>query len=177
MNNRGDFSGSDGNVIDAILSHQQITDLTIAYCHGVDCANEALLKDVFHDDSIVVSGTFNGNGQHFATEICRIVRAVFDQTYHSITNQRIEVTGDSAVGETHMIAVLTMTDPQEGKSEILSGGRYLDRFTRKEGVWKFAERLFVSDWSRIDKTTREVGPGHGWQRKQGPDDPVYSKWH
>lgn len=167
--------------IDAVISRQQIADLTTAYCRGIDRADEALLKSIFHDDSTVVSGAFNGNGQQFAAEICGIVRAVFDQTFHSIANQWIEVTGDTAVAETYVITVSTMTDPQEGKSEMLSGGRYLDRFTRREGVWKFAERTFVSDWSRIDRTTRDMDQGlyaaFDLKGKQGPDDPVYSMWH
>ncbi len=164
--------------IDALTARQQIADLTLAYCRGVDRADEALLKSIFHDDSIVISGPFNGNGQLFASEICGIVRAAFDQTFHSIANQWIEVSGDSAIGETYVIAIATMTDPQEGKSDMLSGGRYLDRFSRRAGVWKFAERTFVSDWSRIDKTTREMDGGtsdlHG---RQGPDDPVYAMWN
>lgn len=167
--------------MDAVISRQQIADLTMAYCRGIDRADEALLKSIFHEDSTVVSGAFNGGGHAFATEICNIVRAVFDQTFHSIANQWIEVTGDTAIGETYVIAVSTMTDPEEGKSEMLSGGRYLDRFTRREGVWKFAERSFVSDWSRIDKTTRNMDTGLyaslDLQGKQGPDDPVYAMWH
>lgn len=138
---------------DAARSRQHIAELTLAYCRGVDRADEALLKSIFHDDSIVVSGAFDGNGQQFAVEICAIVRAVFDQTLHSIDRQWIKVTGDIAVGETYVVAVSTMTDLERGKSEILTGGRYLDRFTRREGIWKFAARTFVSEWSRIDGTS------------------------
>lgn len=138
---------------DVELSRAQIIDLTNAYCRGVDRADEALLKSIFHDDSIVISGAFDGNGQAFAKEICVIVRAVFDQTLHTILDQRIEVTGDTAVGETHVVAVSTMTDQDGRKSEMLTGGRYLDRFSRRDGVWKFAARTFVSDWSRVDATT------------------------
>jgi len=138
---------------DATRSREQIVELTMAYCRGVDRADEALLKSIFHDDSIVVSGAFDGNGQRFATEICAIVRAVFDQTLHSIDHQWIEVTGDTAMGETYVVAVSTMTDLERGKSEILTGGRYLDRFIRRDGVWKFAARTFISDWSRIDGTS------------------------
>ena len=187
MSDRPDPSGGDPHstatdkAIDAVLSRQQIADLTMAYCRGVDCADEALLKSIFHDDSVVVSGAFNGNGQQFATEICGIVRAVFDQTFHSIANQWIEVTGDTAVGETYVVAVSSMTDLEMGKSEMLSGGRYLDRFSRREGVWKFAARTFVSDWSRVDKTSCDMNGGPGassdLQGKQGPDDPVYAMWN
>ena len=178
MSDRPDLSGAAEKTIDAVLSRQQIADLTMAYCRGVDRADEALLKSIFHDDSFVVSGAFNGNGQQFATEICGIVRAVFDQTFHSIANQWIEVTGDTAVGETYVIAVSTMTDLEKGKSEMLSGGRYLDRFSRRDGVWKFAARTFVSDWSRVDKTSGDMnGALPDLQGKQGPDDPVYAMWN
>lgn len=178
MSDRPDLSGAAEKTIDAVLSRQQIADLTMAYCRGVDRADEALLQSIFHDDSIVVSGAFNGNGQQFAAEICGIVRAVFDQTFHSIANQWIEVTGDTAVGETYVIAVSTMTDLEKGKSEMLTGGRYLDRFSRRDGVWKFAARTFVSDWSRVDKTSGDMnGASPDLQGKQGPDDPVYAMWN
>lgn len=68
------------------------------------------MKAIFHDDSIVVSGVFNGNGQQFATEICRTVQNVFDQTFHSIANQWIEVDGDGAVGETYVVAISSIAD-------------------------------------------------------------------
>ena len=170
----------DRSDIDAILSRQQIADLTMACCRGIDRADEDLLKSVFHEDSVVVSGVFNGSGPAYAEEICRILRAVFDQTFHSIANQWIEVTGDTAIGETYVIAVSTMTDMEQGKSEMLTGGRYLDRFERRDGVWKIAERTFVSDWSRVDRSSAmDDGPYAALQLRgaQGPEDPVYRFWH
>lgn len=159
---------------DVARSRQQIAELTLAYCRGVDRADEALLKSIFHDDSVVVSGAFDGNGQQFATEICAIVRAVFDQTLHSIDHQWIEVNGDTAVGETYVVAVSTMTDLERGKSEMLTGGRYLDRFTRRDGVWKFAARTFVSEWSRVDGTScTDDAPSAG----HGVGDHPAPRWH
>ncbi len=159
---------------DVTRSRQQIAELTLAYCRGVDRADEALLKSIFHEDSIVVSGAFDGNGQQFATEICAIVRAVFDQTLHSIDHQWIEVTGDTAMGETYVVAVSTMTDLERGKSEMLTGGRYLDRFTRRDGVWKFAARTFVSEWSRVDGTScTDDAPS----ATQGLGDHPAARWH
>lgn len=167
-------SGKQDMTTDEAVSRQQIAALTLAYCRGIDRADEALLKSIFHDDSIVVSGAFDGNGQQFAAEICAIVRAVFDQTLHSIDHQWIKVTGDTAIGETYVVAVSTMTDLERGKSEMLTGGRYLDQFTRRDGIWKFAARRFVSEWSRVDGTscTDDVPsdmPG-------APDHPA-ARWH
>ena len=161
----------EGAASDDATSLQQIADLTAAYCRGVDRADEALLRSLFHDDSTVTSGVFDGNGQQFAVEICEVVRAVFDETFHSIVDQRIEIIGDSAIGETCVVAVLTMSDPERGPSEMLTGGRYLDRFERRNGVWKIAGRRFVCDWNRVDSTTA------GQARSLGPDDPVYALWN
>ncbi|WP_380878519.1 hypothetical protein ACFB49_17250 [Sphingomonas sp. DBB INV C78] len=170
----------DAATVEAVLARQQIADLTMAYCRGVDRADEALLKTLFHEDSTIVSGTFNGSGQLFATEICKIVRAVFDQTFHSIANQWVEVTGDGAVGETYVIAVATMTEEDNAKSEILTGGRYVDRFEKRDGAWRFAERTFVIDWSIKQPSSRMIGQGMYEPLENGtfgPDDPVYRLWH
>ncbi|MBH1998806.1 MAG: nuclear transport factor 2 family protein [Sphingomonadaceae bacterium] len=170
----------DPDAADAIISRQQIADLTMAYCRGVDRADEPLLRGIFHDDSVIVSGIVNGNGQTFAGEICRFVQATFEQTFHSIANQWIEVTGDTAVGETYILAVATTHGTGDGQSEMLSGGRYIDRFERREGIWKIAERIYVEDWHRVDRATRQMAGGmyapldlHGCR---GQNDPVYAFW-
>jgi hypothetical protein len=177
--NRMDAETVDASRADAVISRQEIADLTMAYCRGVDRADEKLLKSVFHDDSTVVSGAFNGNGQVFAVEICRLVLANYDSCFHSIGNQWIEVSGDTAVGETYVIAVSTM-DTETGKSDLLTGGRYIDRFERREGKWKFAERTFVSDWNRMESSTRQMKEGMyaplDLQGSRGSADPVYQFW-
>lgn len=151
---------------DALKSKQKIAELTAAYCRGVDKADAELLKSIFHDDSRVDSGAFNGNGQKFATEICAILRSVFSQTYHSITRQTIEVDGDQAIGETYVMAVATMLE-NENYAEILTGGRYIDRFERRHGEWKILERRFICDWSR-KQPSGLYGDGN---------DPVQALWH
>jgi hypothetical protein len=170
----------DAGQTDTIISRQQIADLTMAYSRGVDRADESLLKSIFHPDSVVVSGAFNGNGHEFATEICRLVLASFEQTFHSINNQWISVTGDTAIAETYVIAAATMPDGAE-KTDLLTGGRYVDRFERRDGVWKFSERTFVSDWSRSDKSTRQMNEGMyaplDLQGCRGKDDPIYTFWN
>lgn len=167
----------DAATVDAIVSRQQIADVTMAYCRGVDRGDAALLAEVFHHDSTMISGAFNGNGQDFATEICRIVDEAFEQTFHSIANQWIEVDGDGAVGETYVIACST-TRGGETASETLTGGRYLDRFERRDGRWRIAERTFVMDWTRTGPTTRELeGPFYGaldLRGSRGATDPVHA---
>ena len=169
---------SDAALLDDVVSRQQIADLTMAYCRGVDRADQELLASIFHDDSTVISGAFNGNGKDFASEICGVVEQAFEQTFHSIANQWIEIEGHGAVGETYVIAASTSRDTGEGSTDTLTGGRYIDRFERRGGAWKIAERSFVLDWTRSEPSTRQMNEGmyaaldlHG---TRGKDDPVYT---
>ncbi|EJL34581.1 nuclear transport factor 2 family protein [Novosphingobium sp. AP12] len=164
----------DADRIDAVISRQQIADITMAYCRGVDRADVALLSRAFHDDATVVSGAFNGSGPDFAVAIRKLVEETYEQTFHSIANQWIEVSGDGAVGETYVIAVSTTRDG----TDTLTGGRYVDRFERRGGRWAIAERTFVLDWTRSEPSTRDMVGGmygaldlHG---SRGQSDPVYA---
>lgn len=165
----------DERTLDAVISRQQIADITMTYCRGVDRADVALLSGVFHDDAVVVSGAFNGSGKDFAPAICALVEEAYAQTFHSVANQWIAVEGDGAVGETYVIAVSTSKD---GATDTLTGGRYIDRFERREGRWAIAERTFVLDWMRSEASTRDMAGGmygaldlHG---SRGQGDPVYA---
>lgn len=163
--------------IDAVIARQQIADLTMAYCRGIDRADAALLAHVFHPDAVLVTGAFNGAGRDFPAAICALVESAFEQTFHSIANQWIEVDGESAIGETYVIAVSTSRGPQP-QTDTLTGGRYVDRFERRDGVWRIAERTFVLDWSRSEPSTRQMdGPLYGpldLRGARGAADPVES---
>jgi len=161
--------------LDAVVSRQQVSDLSMAYCRGVDRADAALLGRVFHDDSTVISGVFNGNGKDFAVAICAFVEETYVQTFHSVANQWIEIEGDGGVGETYVIALSTSRD---GAVDTLTGGRYIDRYERRGGTWAISERSFVLDWTRTEASTRDMTGGmyaaldlHG---ARGPADPAYA---
>jgi hypothetical protein len=50
-------------------------------------------------------------------------------------------------------------------SELLEGGRYLDRLSKHDGRWRFAERTIVFDWSKIT-------PAEGTHWWDAPGDPA-----
>jgi len=170
-------SSSNAALLDGVISRQQIADLTMAYCRGIDRADPVLLSSLFHGDAAVVSGPVNAPGPQFARDICRLVEAEYEQTFHSIANQWIDLDGDLAIGETYVIAVSTTRDTGDGRMDTLTGGRYVDRFERRSGVWKFAERSFVLDWMRSEPSTRDMRTGLyaalDLQGCRGKADPVY----
>ncbi|MGK2287118.1 nuclear transport factor 2 family protein [Pedomonas sp. V897] len=160
--------------IDALLSKQAIQELIMAYARGVDRADKELLASIFHDDAVVVSGVINGSGKEFAEGICDYVQANLQRCFHSVANVWIEVKGDRAVGESYVIATSTV-----GDKETFTGGRYIDSYERRNGVWKISSRTFVLDWTSAGPSTYESGGFYEGLTNLGcfgKEDPVYRFW-
>ncbi|MBU6266482.1 MAG: nuclear transport factor 2 family protein [Sphingomonadales bacterium] len=160
--------------IDAALAREDIRLLLAGYCRAVDRADAGLMASLFWDDAEVISGVVNGPAGDFAREIAAFVTANLDSCFHSIANEWIEVTGDHAVGEHYILA-----HNRAGAEDTLTGGRYLDRYERRGGVWKIASRVFVCDWTATHPTTYEPAgfyEGLTTRGSQGTNDPVYRHW-
>jgi hypothetical protein len=163
--------------VDEAIAKQALHDLICTYARGVDRADEALLASVFHPDAEVLTGVIDGAGPAYARDIAAMVRGNLKSTFHSMANEYFEVADDRAVGETYVIAhMITAADPAE---ETITGGRYLDRFERRDGVWKIAHRSFVHDWSMTQPVSmEETGMYESLTLRGGytPNDPSVAFW-
>ncbi|WP_156680966.1 nuclear transport factor 2 family protein [Sphingomonas profundi] len=152
-------------------------DLLMAYCRGVDRADAATLASVFHDDATMNAGMFNGPTRDFVPMIGDVVRG-FKSSFHSVANHWFEIDGDDAVGESYVIAHVLATIDGEDR-EMLTGGRYLDRFQKRDGAWKIAARVFVADWNTNQPSTSRMDGMYADLDTRGglyPNDPVYPFW-
>ena len=165
---------TDAAALDAALSKAAIHDLAMAYSRGVDRADGALLKSIFHEDSTVVSGVVNGSGAQFADQITAFVTANLDYCFHSVANEWVEVSGDHAVGEIYVMAQTTA-----GGQDVMTGGRYIDSYERRDGTWKIKTRTFVADWNTTHPTTLQMDGYYEALKNRGcwgKADPVYAHW-
>jgi hypothetical protein len=64
---------------------------------------------------------------------------------HQIANVLIEVDGDTAGSEAYVTATLWASFEPEALTEIVSRGRYVDRWSRRDGVWAIDHRRFLED--------------------------------
>ena len=78
----------------------------------------------------------------------------YDVTTHFNGQSTTTVDGDAATGESYCLAHHLWTENGERMLLVLSI-RYLDRFVRTGGGWRFAERKLVTDW--IDKRPSTAG--------------------
>jgi hypothetical protein len=122
------------------------------YARGVDRNDTALVKSVYHDDAIDDHGTyFSGSAMEFAERLPAIM-AGFKAFSHCITNRLFEIDGDEAVGEIYLLSFSILNERPDELLQI--GGRYLDRYEKRQGEWKIAHRKLVWDWTSVSPTGR-----------------------
>jgi hypothetical protein len=124
-----------------ISDREQIRDVAMLYCRGVDRLDVACMKSAYWPDAIDEHGGFVGNGHAFA-EYCMTAHLKWSWTMHSIFNHTVEVDdgGLSARGELYNVTNLCRADT--GAIDTWYG-RYLDRYDKRGDEWRILRRVCV----------------------------------
>ncbi len=149
--------------------------LLMTYAMGADRADEAIMRSAFHDGAIMETGFAASAIDDYVPAILQRTRRLYRTMYHSVSNERFAICGNRARGEAYVtVHAFTRDDPPQ---EICSGGRYLDRFERRGGVWKFVRRTYVHDWKTARPATLVPPPGpDAIVGGFAPDDPSIAFW-
>jgi ketosteroid isomerase-like protein len=153
-----------------LLDKAQIHDALMRYSRGVDRGDGELVMSCFHPDATLDYGRGPMSAAALAQGIATMTAT---GAMHFIGNEHVEVDGDIAYGETYFISYATITDSGQPATRS-RGGRYLDRFERRDGQWKIARRLLVDEWSRLDSLPAPTAPPPGRVGLRSKDDPVYT---
>ena len=142
-----------------LQAKDEIRDVLMRYCRGVDRLDADLLASCYHADSLDDHGHWRGNGHEFATFIVGSLAQRSHHTTHSVSNVLIELAPadpEVAHAESYTTAYLRRRD--EGGVEWLDlfAGRYVDRFERRAGTWRIARRVVVHDWSVSTRLDAEM---------------------
>jgi len=167
----------DEKKLQLLWDKQEIHDVLIRYCRGIDRRDEELLRSVYHDDAVDLHGAFNGPASEFVTYFLEgSAGARFLGNTHSLSNILIEVQGDIAYSESYVTSWHPIKRDGADFNWLLAG-RYVDRFERRDDVWKIARRQLVLDWDillsaadgdMVDRSLYTRG-----QRSR--EDPVYAR--
>ena len=154
--------------LEDVLAKQEIYELSCNYMRGLDRLDADLMRTVFHDDATVDYGFFQGSGKDF---VAFAQNALKDHlaNHHMIGQVNIKVDGDRAVGEVYFQAFHRVVEDGEEKDLFISG-RYVDRYARRDGVWKISFRSEVNDWARLEADADNYLAGSGCligERKPG----------
>ena len=158
--------------LEELLDKQEIHEVLMRYCRGIDRRDEELLRGVYHPDATDNHGLFVGKAADFIPwALAGLERD--ESTNHFIANELIDIRGDVAHSESYVLAVHRRRQHDGSVVDLTFGGRYVDRFERRAGAWRIADRKVVLDWSRIDPVEKGFSLERFLTGKRSREDEVY----
>lgn len=160
--------------IDTLLAKQAVTERLYSYCRAFDRLDDELALSVWHPGGTVRYG--DGPVQTIDDYLppSTAYRRSMHNCSHQITNLLIRIKGRRAVSEAYVTASL-QEQPVDGRTaENLYRGRYVDRWSCRDGVWGIDHRWFVPDsYTRIEFENPFLGSGFLGQARRDREDPSY----
>lgn len=161
--------------IDTLIAEREIARVLLLYARGIDRLDLALVERCFHPDAVLRYGD-DTTPAAFAANAARGLGA-YRFTQHRVGNAVIDVEGEFAWCESYCLAIHRIPGADGGPDrDFLWGGRYVDRFERRDGEWRILHRTVVHDYTRIDpvRETWEGAPAFT-QGQHSTDDIVYQR--
>jgi ketosteroid isomerase-like protein len=177
------------HAVAVLQDRQAIHDCLMTYSRGVDRLDRDLILSCYHEDAIDDHGVFVGSPEQFADWAVDMHTRTHVSHQHAILNHTCDLDGDVAHTEAYFMFIGLN---RRGDPLAWSGGRYLDRFEKRDGRWAIAARLCIRDWAplkeipeTLDQSTMTVVKGLSEEVKElmrtGPqpsrdrNDPSYDR--
>ncbi len=120
------------------LDRDEIWRVMQRYGRGLDRLDTELARSCYWDDAIEDHGSYVGRPGDFIEWANGTTRA-FESTQHGILNHHCDLQGDDAYCETYYI----FTSKAAVAPHLLSTGRYVDHFQKRNGEWRIANRVCI----------------------------------
>ena len=137
----------------ALLAKQAIKELVVKYSRAADRHDDLAMRDLYHSDALDDHGCyFSGLAMEFIDKLPEI-QAPMKILHHNVTTHNIELSPSNenyAEGEVYILAMHQAETP-EGLIDFIIGGRYLDKYEKRAGQWRFSHRAILADWCKLAK--------------------------
>ncbi|CAN5188222.1 nuclear transport factor 2 family protein [soil metagenome] len=135
--------------VQEMLDEFALRKLVHAYCRAVDRGDFATLRELYHQDASDAHGAFSDGGIAGFLDQLAATRPYLRSMQHNITTVNFVVDGTHAEGEIYTIATHTVAG-RDHDVDVVVGGRYLDKYEKRDGAWKLVERMIVTDWAHVN---------------------------
>lgn len=122
------------------LDRDEIFRVLQRYARGLDRLDNALARSCYWDDAIEDHGSYVGKPDDFIRWADSTTLA-FQSTQHAILNHSCDLQGEEAFCETYYM----FTSRAAVAPHLMSTGRYIDHFQRREGEWRIANRVCIAE--------------------------------
>ena len=121
-----------------LIDRQEIWQVMQRYARGLDRMDRELVRSCYFSDAIEDHGRFVGKIEDFFDWVDRIT-VQYQWCQHGLLNHHCELAGNDAHCETyfHFIAYSAKAP------HLLSTGRYIDHFQRRNGEWRIADTKMI----------------------------------
>jgi hypothetical protein len=153
--------------VNILMDERDIRACLYRYNRAVDRGDLDLVKTCFHDGALDHHAPFFDDTVENVIEFMRSpptdhVTDPLLMTQYTTGTVNIELDGDAARVESYIWSAKKLQQRGESGHPLmrLSGIRYLDRFERRNGEWKIAERWFVPEWGffqEVPPQTHSIG--------------------
>ncbi len=130
--------------LQAFLDREKIKDCLVRLARGEDRRDAGLISGAYWQDSITDYGVFRGNFDEYLAWVVPGADAI-TCTQHMLGQSFIVLEGDKARVETQVISYHRVNMGTEERDTCI-GGRYLDKFEKRNGEWRIASRVMLYDW-------------------------------
>lgn len=131
-----------------LLDKQDIQECLTRFARGMDRFDRECFLSAFHDDATIAAGPFVGQPDDLFDWARGLHEAGQSATQHNLLNISYDIDGDTAHTETYYLFVGRNRDD----SNWIAGGRYIDRFEKRNGAWRIAMRTNGIEWSGLCPT-------------------------
>jgi ketosteroid isomerase-like protein len=142
--------------LQTLADKQEIHEVLLRWCRGLDRGDEALLAATYHSDAVDEHGANTYTGETAAHSYIAKHRRAFKRHMHLTLNPLIDVEGDRATAESYFVASL-VPNVRGREALMLAGGRYLDRLERRDEQWRLVHRHMVMEWlTKVDQLPNDA---------------------
>lgn len=162
------------DAVQELLDKQAVYEVVLRYCRGIDRLDMELVRSCYHPDGVDHHTGFTGGRDEYVAWVEGALGRL-GGTMHVVANHLVELDGDTAYSETYGTAHHWGEPTEDPGVNFVSGFRYVDRFERRDGQWRIAERHAVREWTRsIPAAVVRQKEGSGPSPRRDRDDPVYA---
>ena len=160
-----------------LLDREAIRDCLYRYCRGIDRADEAALRSSYWPDATDRHGPYHGPVEGFFAWAAEVFRTD-SRNIHQVSNILITFTGPASAAVETSFSALQRGPGKDGiVRQFHLAGRYADRFEKRGGEWRVADRTVIYDWVE-EQPVPEAGEAERFGPRQPiggcfPDDPIY----
>jgi hypothetical protein len=163
--------------VQEMLDEYALRKLVHGYSRAVDRGDLETLRNLYHPDGEDSHGSFSSGSVDTFLRTLAETRPYIRSMQHHITTTNFAIRGDVAEGEIYSLATHSFA-VGDHETEVVVGGRYLDKYEKRDGTWKFMTRCIVTDWAHINDPaevdvshpiTRDTPQGH-----PGSEDPSHA---